>query len=541
MRAATALLALFVLGIRSPAGATDYYACECGNGAEATCEAGDDTAAGTSPASAWRSASRLARMAVRGECGDTFNLCSGGVFAAPDPPQWTRAGHDCSRRPRIVQSYRSPGSSRRPLIVASAGTFNLDQDGAAGVTIRGLDILCSGACRSGIGTIYANIDAVVVDDVIVDGFNVCVQWGPNRSMGVRNSTIRNCKSQGLIGPAGSGSYVVDSRILHSGCLETTDQATCAFQHAHYWNVSSPSITGLVVRGNHYENNVLSGGSGSCLGNAFVVRGGTGTVVEDNTFVTPSTGGAPHPLCQVVRMSTSQVQQRCDGCAFRGNRIFGGSILLQLESWIGGVVENNLFYSPLSDIPGPKNAVLLNASAAGAAEADGVTIRNNSIVMGNNGNYAASAIGVYAELGSTPHRIESNAIQMLGSGPSDVCFRLISDGIAATVREDYNVCGLLNPNAHFVSTGPARTLAEWRSGTVNGDHSLESDPAFTSPGSPSFDFTLTSSSPARDAGNPSNAPAIDIVGVQRPVGAAPDAGAFEYGGGLPPLAPILLED
>jgi hypothetical protein len=240
------------------------------------------------------------------------------------------------------------------------------------------------------------------------------------------------------------------------------------------------------------------------------------------------------------MSTSQPQQLCQNCAFRRNRIFGGSMLLELESWIGGVVENNLFHSPVSSIQGPKNAIVLNVSGAGAVEADGVTIRNNSIVIGNSGTYATAGIGVFAALGSTPHRIANNAIQMLGSGASDACFRLISDTVAATVREDHNVCGLVNPNAHFVSTGSAKTLAEWRSGTSNGDHSLEADPAFASPGPPSYDFTIPSSSPARDAGDPANAPAADILGAARPAGAAPDAGAFEYGGGVPPLPPVLLD-
>ena len=539
-RTAIPLLALALLGFAAAATAADYYACECGAGAEAGCTEGSDLAAGTSAAGAWMTASRLARAAVRAECGDTFNLCAGGVFAAPDAPEWTRTGQDCSQSPRLVQPYQPAGFVQRPKLVATGTTFHLDQPGARGITIRGLDIVCSGACNAGVGAIYGNVDKVVVDDVVVDGFNVCVQWGTNREMGVRNSTIQNCKSQGLIGPAGSGSYVVDSRILHNGCLETTDQSTCAFQHAHYWNVSSPAITALRVAGNHYENNVLGGGSGACLGNAFVVRGGTGTVVEDNTFVTPSSGGAPHPLCSVARMSTSQPQQSCQNCAFRRNRIFGGSMLLELESWIGGVVENNLFHSPVSSIQGPKNAIVMRASEVGAVPADGVTIRNNSIVIGNSGTYATSGIGVFAALGSTPHRIANNAIQMLGTGASDVCFRLISDTVAATVREDHNVCGLVNPNAHFVATGSAKTLAEWRSSTSNGDHSLEADPAFASPGPASYDFTIPSSSPARDAGDPANAPATDILGAARPEGAAPDAGAFEYGGGVPPLAPVLLD-
>jgi hypothetical protein len=433
-----------------------------------------------------------------------------------------------------VQPYQPAGFVRRPQLVATGSTFHLDQPGASGITIRGLDIVCSGACKAGVGTIFANVDGVVLDDVLVDGFNVCVQWGTDREMGVRNSTIRNCKSQGLIGPAGSGSYVVDSRILHNGCLETTDQSTCAFQHAHYWNVSSPTITGLRVAGNHYENNVLGGGSGACLGNAFVVRGGTGTVVEDNTFVTPSSGGAPHPLCQVARMSTSQPQQRCVDCAFRGNRILGGAGLLELESWIGGVVENNLLYSPGTDVPAAKTALSVQPSQSGAAPSDGLTIRNNSIAIGSNaGPWVSAGIDAryHPSFGIFGRRLEivSNAIALLGGGANDVCFRFFDGAVVAGLREDYNVCGRSHPRAAWASTGAAHALAAWREHYPGqGVHSRDADPAFASPGPPRFDFAIGAASPAKDAGDPARSAATDLCGGARPAGAAPDAGAHEHG-------------
>lgn len=533
---ATALLVVFAAALlcASGAGAANYYACECGSGAEAGCTVGNDAAAGTSAAAAWRTYARLQGAVATSSCGDTFNFCEGGVFAAGPSREWARASQDCSANPRSVRSYDPGAFTRRPRIQGDESVFALNASGARGITIRGLEVKCSGACDGGVGAIYGNVDKVVVDDVIVDGFNVCVQWGTNREMGVRNSTIQNCKSQGLIGPAGSGSYVVDSRILHNGCLETTDQSTCAFQHAHYWNVSSPTITGLRVAGNHYENNVLGGGSGACLGNAFVVRGGTGTVVEDNTFVTPSSGGAPHPLCQVARMSTSQPQQRCVDCAFRGNRILGGAGLLELESWIGGVVENNLLYSPGTDVPAAKTALSVQPSQSGAAPSDGLTIRNNSIAIGSNaGPWVSAGIDAryHPSFGIFGRRLEivSNAIALLGGGANDVCFRFFDGAVVAGLREDYNVCGRSHPRAAWASTGAAHALAAWREHYPGqGVHSRDADPAFASPGPPRFDFAIGAASPAKDAGDPARSATTDLCDAARPAGAAPDAGAHEHG-------------
>ncbi len=60
--------------------------------------------------------------------------------------------------------------------------------------------------------------------------------------------------------------------------------------------------------------------------------------------------------------------------------------------------------------------------------------------------------------------------------------------------------------------------------IKGDNYIEGDPLFTS--IPSLDFSIQSSSPAKDVGSSKVAPITDYVGTSRPQGAGYDIGAYE---------------
>jgi hypothetical protein len=523
-------LAVVWLAAAEAAGATDYYACDCREGAEAGCRPGDDAKSGADPENAWRSLGRLQRAVAGSACGDRFRLCKGGVFEPPGVrPEWTVAGQDCSSEPRIVESYDAGSAQRRPRLHGRVSFFALNSPGAKGITIRGLELLCTQSCDLGVGAILANVDDVLLDDLVVDGFAVCVQWGTDRKMGVRNSTIRNCRSQGLIGPAGDGSFVTGSTIENNGCLDR--KPACGLSHALYWNVHSPTAK-LVVRDNTLRGNTLDvAQGGACNGNAMAIRGGTNVVVEDNVFVTPVDPPA-QAGCSVVRLATSQKFQKCTSCAFRRNKILGGHTLLQVESWIGGAIENNLLFSPATSVHGAKAAISVQPSKVGAVPSDGLAIRNNSIAVGSGGGDRVSAgievrhDPVFGRFG-TGLRIASNAIQLLGRGSNDTCFRLFDDAVVADLSEDYNVCGRLDPRASYATTKQPWSLEAWRARYPGqGVHSVDADPAFASPGPPRFDFDVGAPSPVVDAGDPARSAPTDARGAVRPAGRAPDAGAFE---------------
>ena len=73
--------------------------------------------------------------------------------------------------------------------------------------------------------------------------------------------------------------------------------------------------------------------------------------------------------------------------------------------------------------------------------------------------------------------------------------------------------------------------------VSGEAAVTGDPRFVSVSAP--DFHLQDRSPAIDAGTPTDAPAVDLEGVVRPQGSAPDIGAYEWHENAAPAAPTGL--
>lgn len=131
-------------------------------------------------------------------------------------------------------------------------------------------------------------------------------------------------------------------------------------------------------------------------------------------------------------------------------------------------------------------------------------------------------------------IMNNTLHGNGWGGWGGCI-LADDPDATGVVIRNNVCSL---NASFqiaVSPGVPMPVVDhnliWsflgdEPGEIRGSAAVQADPSFVN--SAAGDFHLTASSPAVDRGSPAAAPALDYDGGSRPVGAAPDLGAFEFG-------------
>ncbi|HST54961.1 MAG TPA: choice-of-anchor Q domain-containing protein [Solirubrobacteraceae bacterium] len=136
---------------------------------------------------------------------------------------------------------------------------------------------------------------------------------------------------------------------------------------------------------------------------------------------------------------------------------------------------------------------LHSGATGGSHFSNVTIRNNSTNKAMTADPDATYTNVKFDGNIGPSLVfYSNASGNLGGKP-------------AGVSADYNV---------------------WYSGSKIGTHDQVAASGFVNPGG--LDFHLLPGAAAIDHGNPSDYPTTDIEGDSRPNGAAPDAGAYEYG-------------
>jgi hypothetical protein len=73
-----------------------------------------------------------------------------------------------------------------------------------------------------------------------------------------------------------------------------------------------------------------------------------------------------------------------------------------------------------------------------------------------------------------------------------------------------------------------SLVQWQNATGSDKHSLVATPSQLFVNGSADDYHLKSGSPAIDAGTSQNAPTYDLGGGHRPVNAAYDIGAYEFG-------------
>jgi hypothetical protein len=82
------------------------------------------------------------------------------------------------------------------------------------------------------------------------------------------------------------------------------------------------------------------------------------------------------------------------------------------------------------------------------------------------------------------------------------------------------------NNIFFSSQSKSAISDARNGaSYTSTNNISKDPMFENP--QGFDFRLRSTSPAVDSATSQMAPTVDLVGNRRPLGAAPDIGAYEF--------------
>jgi hypothetical protein len=223
--------------------------------------------------------------------------------------------------------------------------------------------------------------------------------------------------------------------------------------------------------NYIHDFTVSGGCNGGGGGAIVSTGSVGNIVMDSNVV-KNIGyqWVASGSCNTVQgLYISNANNRVT------NNVVSGIAAVAIQQWHGAtastIINNTVFHN--------KMGILIGQGDAGATS------------TGSSNNYVANNI---AYDNKTNGIIESGKV---GTGNRYVNNLVASSGTAWKVKG--SVTGSISSNPLFVNYQP------------NG----------------SGNYRLSSSSPAIDRGNATNAPKVDIAGVARPRGAAFDIGAYEY--------------
>lgn len=206
------------------------------------------------------------------------------------------------------------------------------------------------------------------------------------------------------------------------------------------------------------------------------------------------------------------------CLVEGNVIYGngnaGGSGINCDGVQNSIIRNNLIYDTHAS-----GISLYRIDGGGGSS--GNQIVNNTVIVASNGRWALNI-----QNGSTGNTVRNNILYNNHSFRGSID---ISADSLSGFTSDYNV--LMN-RMTTNGGGSILTLAQWQAAGRDA-HSLVATPAqlFVNPAA--FDFHLSVSSAAVDAGTAAFAPGVDLEGNARPSGAAVDIGAYERGGAPPP--------
>lgn len=195
----------------------------------------------------------------------------------------------------------------------------------------------------------------------------------------------------------------------------------------------------------------------------------------------------------------------EGNVIHGNGAGGGSGI-NLDGGVRALIRNNLLYDNHA------SGISLYRIDGGAPSTDNVVV-NNTVVNAADGRWCVNIRDA-----STGNTVRNNVLYNLHSFRGAISAD--ADSLAG-LDSDYNAV-----MGRFTTDGGDSVLdfAAWQA-LGQDAHSFLAAPAdlFLVPGS---DFHLKPGAPAVDAGTLAGAPAVDLDGAPRPVGAGLDVGAYE---------------
>jgi hypothetical protein len=202
------------------------------------------------------------------------------------------------------------------------------------------------------------------------------------------------------------------------------------------------------------------------------------------------------------------------CLVEGNIIFGngvgGGSGINCDGVQNSTIRNNLIYDTHA------SGISLYRIDGGGGSSGNLVV-NNTVIVAADGRWAMNIQG-----GSTGNTLRNNIF--LNNHSFRGSIDISADSLTG-FTSDYNV--LMNRMTTNGGT-TVQTLAQWQASGRDA-HSLVATPAQLFVNAAAFDFHLSATSPAAEAGTSSFAPSIDLEGNARPMGAAVDIGAYERDG------------
>lgn len=344
---------------------------------------------------------------------------------------------------------------------------------------------------------------ISTNDIVLDGLTWEDQNGQLIQIKGKRNIIRNCEFR-RFGKTGAskaiwiredGDYsdnIIEDNLFEDWANSSTHSSSVKISDNDPPNAQ---FTGTIVRRNIIRN-YASGGNNPGI------QPFTSALIEDNVLHDGEDGIEVKGSNVIVRynlvynMDGGEAMSNRAGSnnLFEGNTLYnisngGGLYAWQIWSGSNNVFRNNEVYNSdaIANIKGGTNA--------GAAPASDVLIINNTFYNNNRGIR-------WDRKDIPPSNIRFRNNVFYGDGTSAI--ETTGNG---SYTEDYNI--------FYQFSTPASP----------GDNSIFGmDPQFVA--AASFDFHLSSGSPAIDAGTPTEAPSVDKDGVSRPQGSGVDMGCYE---------------
>jgi parallel beta-helix repeat protein len=311
--------------------------------------------------------------------------------------------------------------------------------------------------------------------VVIDGFEVTgMDRAGVRAVGVNGTTFASHVTIRNVHSHHNGYWGILTGFVNDLLIENNETSHSAIEHGIYVSNSGDRPT---IRNNHSWANDRNGIH--LNGDADV--GGDGII--SNALIS--------------------------GNVIHGNGIDGGSGI-NMDGVQNSRIENNLIYDNHA------SGISLYRINGGGPSSGNIVV-NNTVVQADDGRWALNI-----QNASTGNTVLNNILLHPGTrGAID-----ISSNSLTNLTSDYNVV-----TNRFTTTGGNSnlTLAQWRTATGEDANSMVATAAqlFVNPSS---DFHLLSTAPAINEGTSMYAPAVDIEGQPRPIGAAVDIGAYEWSDG-----------